>query len=544
MHPRKAEVSEPVRLGRGRPGQAVSALHATEPEVGALDAGELTQLRVLRRLGTTGTLLMAVGSLGAGVNPVLQNPAVGLRLLGLPARVPTTALALVLTGMILLVASWLLLGRFVRRDAPRRVTRRQLDRTLLLWALPLVLAPPMFSKDVYSYLAQSEIAARGLDPYELGPAPALGVDNVLTRSVPTIWRDTPAPYGPFFLTVGRGIAAVTGDNVLAGVYLHRVLALAGLALLVWSLPRLAARCGVAPVAALWLGAANPLVLFHLVSGVHNEALMLGLALAGTELALRGLDRPGPLRGPALGLLLAGSALVVVSAAVKLPTIIALGFLGMVLARRWGGGAVAVLRAAALLVGVVAVVLVVLSEASGLGYGWMQTLGTANAVRSWMSLSTLSGLLAGAGGALLGLGDHTSTVLTLTRGLGAVAATAISGRMLLAVRAGRLHPVGGLGVSMAAIVLLFPVVHPWYLLWAAVPLAAWASSPAYRRTAVTVSAVVSLVLMPNGAGYPPFVIVQAAVVAAAVALLVLLLLRHRLPALPRPAPRPGAPTLGR
>ena len=162
------------------------------------------------------------------------------------------------------------------------LTRSQLDRTLLLWILPLCVAPPMFSKDVYSYLAQSEITARGLDPYQVGPAGALGVDNVLTRTVPNIWRDTPAPYGPLFLWIGRGITWLTGENIVSGIFLHRILALAGIALIVWALPRLARRCGVAAVSALWLGAANPLLLFHLVAGIHNEAMMIGLMLAGTN----------------------------------------------------------------------------------------------------------------------------------------------------------------------------------------------------------------------------------------------------------------------
>ena len=38
--------------------------------------------------------------------------------------------------------------------------------------------------------------------------------------------------------------------------------------------------GVILTKALWLGVANPLVLFHLVSGAHNEALMIGLMLVG------------------------------------------------------------------------------------------------------------------------------------------------------------------------------------------------------------------------------------------------------------------------
>ncbi len=78
-----------------------------------------------------------------------------------------------------------------------------------MWAVPLALAPPLFSRDVYSYLAQSATLARGLDPYVLGPAEALGVDDPLTRSIPTIWRDTPAPYGPLFLMIGRVITALS-----------------------------------------------------------------------------------------------------------------------------------------------------------------------------------------------------------------------------------------------------------------------------------------------------------------------------------------------
>lgn len=518
-------------LGRGRPGATISVLHSTDPEEltapGPLSTVEQARLRSARRLGTTGTLLMAAGALGAGANPVRQNPLLGEPIIGLPSRMPSSALAVVLAGMGLLVLAWLLVGQFVRRDAARRLSPRQLYTTLVLWALPLSVAPPMFSKDVYSYLAQSEIAARGLDPYQLGPAQALGVGNVLTSTVPTIWRDTPAPYGPLFLWLGRGIAQISGDNLILGIFLHRLVEIAGVGLLVWALPRLARRCGVSSTWALWLGVLNPLVLFHLVSGVHNEALMLGLMVAGVELALAGVTAAGSLTGRPLVLLLAGSALIAGSAAVKVPSLIALGFVGMALARRWGGGFSAVLRSAAVLVGVTAVVFVALSEGSGLGFGWTGTLSTADSVRSWLSLSTLAGLIAGKVGVALGLGNHTTAVLTLTRGLGALAATALGLRMLAAVHAGRIHPFGGLGITLAGVVVLFPVVHPWYLLWAAIPLAAWASAPAYRFAAVAVSAVVSLVVLPNGGNVAPFVVLQAWVAAVLALIVVVFVFRRAL-----------------
>nr|WP_308125468.1 polyprenol phosphomannose-dependent alpha 1,6 mannosyltransferase MptB [Rhodococcus corynebacterioides] len=494
----------------------VAYLHDNEPERPPLDAAEVRDLTRIRRFGAVGAGMMALGALGAGAQPVLQNPVQGVRVLGLFARALPAALTVTLIGTVLVVVAWLLLGRlaigsFGRGTSPRRLSRSQLDRTLALWILPLCVAPPMFSKDVYSYLAQSEITARGLDPYAIGPQAALGVDHVLTRTVPNIWRETPAPYGPFFLWIGRGITALTGDDIVSGIFLHRAVALVGVALIVWALPRLAARCGVSSVAALWLGAANPLLLFHLVAGIHNEALMLGLMLAALELCFRGIDALDDVtrRRTGRALLLAGAAVVALSATVKIPSLIALGFVGMALARRRGGRFRDVVRAAVVL-GVVALVVIVgVSLASGLGFGWLGTLGTANAVRSWMSLPTLLGLATGGAGVLLGIGDHTTAVLSLTRPIASAVAAVVIARMLVATLLGRLHPIGGLGVSIGALVLLFPVVQPWYLLWAVTPLAAWATRPAFRVPVIAFSAFVSLIVMPTGGEVQPFVIVQAA-----------------------------------
>ncbi|UTT50670.1 MULTISPECIES: polyprenol phosphomannose-dependent alpha 1,6 mannosyltransferase MptB [Rhodococcus] len=510
-------------------------LHGDEAEGRGLDATENTYLHRIRLLGATGAVLMAVGALGAGAQPVLQNPVQGVRALGLAARMPSAALTTTMIGTALVILAWLLLGRFaIGRSAPagpvRRLSRSQLDRTLLLWILPLVVAPPMFSKDVYSYLAQSEIAARGLDPYAIGPAGALGVDHVLTRTVPNIWRDTSAPYGPAFLWLGEKITYVTGENIVAGIFVHRLLALAGVALIVWALPRLARRCGVASVSALWLGAANPLLLFHLVAGIHNEALMLGLMLAGVELSLRAVhpadESVSRLR--LAGWLAAGTALIALSSMIKVPSLLALGFVGMALARKWGATFRAVILAAVILGVGTGVVIVAVSWGSGLGFGWTKTLGTATEVRSWMSIPTLLGMGTGLGGVLLGLGDHTTAVLSITRPIAALVAAFITVRMLLAVLTGRIHPVGALGVSLGAIVLLFPVVQPWYLLWAVIPLAAWATRPVFRIPTIAFSSVVGMILMPNGSEYQPFIIVQASIATIVVVGLIIVATRSRLP----------------
>ena len=464
---------------------------------------------------------MAVGGLGSGALPV-PNPLFGLRLLGLPARNATIAIAVTYTGLLLLVLAWLWIGKMLRFHgavAPAPVPS-QLTRTAVLWALPLAVAPPLFSRDVYSYLAQSATLARGLDPYVLGPAEALGVDDPLTRSIPTIWRDTPAPYGPLFLILGRGITAISGNDIVLGIFEYRVFALCGMALILWALPRLARRCGLDVGLAMWLGAANPIVLFHLVSGVHNEALMVGLMLAGMEIGLRSGER---LLDPQL---LGGCALIVCASAVKLPAILAAGFLGLDWARRRGGKPQHVAAITALMVGIAVVIYVPLSVGTGVGVGWAKTLDIPTLIMSWMSVTTDLGLIGGQVGVLGGLGNHTDAVLAVTRAIGLVGAACVCVWLLLATFRGRIDAITGMSAGLAAVVLLGPVVHPWYLLWAVIPLAATRGLPRYRRAVLATSAVLAVVVPPTGADFNFRAFQLPLALLAAVILLVLVLLVQR------------------
>ena len=526
---------------------SIASLHGDEQAVGSpLNAAELSALQRTRLFGATGTVLMGIGALGAGARPVVQDPTFGVRLLNLPSRIQTVSLTMTTTGAVMMALAWLMLGRFAL--GRRRMSRGDLDRTLLLWVLPLLIAPPMYSKDVYSYLAQSQISLQGLDPYKVGPASGLGLGHVFTLSVPSLWRETPAPYGPLFLWIGRGISALTGQNIVAAVLCHRLVVLIGVGLIVWATPRLARRCGVAEVSALWLGAANPLLIMHLVAGIHNEALMLGLMLTGAEFALRGIDSPqlwptswrriGPDWEP-MGMLLAGSILIILSSQVKLPSLLALGFVAAALAYRCGGTLRALLLAGTGMTALSLAVIAVVGWASGLGFGWIYTLGTANVVRSWMSPPTLLALGTGQVGILLGLGDHTTAVLSLTRGIGVLIIMVMVVWLLLAVFRGRLHPIGGLGVALGVTVLLFPVVQPWYLLWAIIPLAAWATRPGFRMAVIVVTLVVGIFgPTANGDRFALFQIVDATVASTIIVVMLIAVTYTHLPwrRLPSETPR--------
>ncbi|MET0457543.1 MAG: polyprenol phosphomannose-dependent alpha 1,6 mannosyltransferase MptB, partial [Mycobacterium sp.] len=477
-----------------------------------------------------------------------QDPTFGVRLLNLPSRIQTVSLTMTTTGAVMMTLAWLMLGRFTLGE--RRMTRSQLDHTLMLWVLPLLIAPPMYSRDVYSYLAQSQIASLGLDPYRVGPAPGLGLDHVFTLSVPSLWRETPAPYGPLFLWIGRGISELTGDDIVAAVLFHRLVVLVGVGLIVWATPRLARRCGVAEVSALWLGPCNPLLFMHLVAGIHNEALMLGLMLTGTEFALRAISRtrdnhpagpliPRPLHWPRgrrqwarwmpLAMLVAGTVLITMSSQVKLPSLLAIGFVAMALACKWGGSFKAFVVAGGWVCAIAVAVTVLIGWASGLGFGWLFTLGTANVVRSWMSPPTLIALGTGQVGNLLGLGDHTTAVLGLTRAIGVFIIAILVTYLLLSVLRGRLHPIGGLGVALGATVLLFPVVQPWYLLWAIIPLATWASRPGFRGTTIAMTLIVGIFgPTANGDRFALFQILDATLASTIIVAILIAITYRRLP----------------
>lgn len=521
---------------------AVPGPDAADP----LNETERRQLDVIRRFGTIGALLLVIGSLGAGAAPVL-NPVWRLPVVGLFSRMTTVSIAIAFTGMFMVVLAWIALGRLSLPGRERMVSIPQLARTLIMWTTPLVFTVPMFSKDVYSYLAQSEIARRGLDPYTIGPAEALGVADPLAMGVPTMWRDAPSPYGPFFLTIGQGISWLTGDHVVIAVIFHRLLALIGFAMIVWALPRLARRFGINPVSALWLGAANPLVLFHLVVGVHNESLALGLMMVGIELALRRMPRVvpgGPFPPWQRGELLwygIGATVITVGAAVKVPVAVALGVLGVMIARRLGGKWKHLFATAAALLVVFLGVMAIICFGSGLGFGWVFTLNTANTVKSWMAPMTALGFGAGGLGIALGLGNHIDAAITASRMVGTVLGPLLAGKLLLDSFRWRLRPMIALGAAIGAVLILGAVVQPWYLLYTVIPLAVAAGNIRFRTAAMAVSVVFAVALPPTGNTFDgrtyqlPYAYIASLIVVA----LAVVVVRKYIPRRPK---RPAAATI--
>lgn len=432
----------------------------------------MTDARLIevRAVGFVGTVVVAFAAAGAGARPV--NGRIDL-LAGLP-DVPPFEMALAYFGVTLLVGAWLRLGSVVRHHA---VAPRQMIVTLAWWAAPLALSAPLYSRDVYSYIAQGAMFASGIDAYEFGPA-ALGGD--FAAQVSPVWQHATAPYGPSFLVVAGLVMAAAGESVVLGVVGMRLVAVASLAAIAWTVPMIARHHGIDPARALWLGVLNPLVLAHVVAGIHNESLMVALLLGAVVLTQRG--RP-----------LIGAALVGVAFLVKAPAIVALAF---IVAAVWGPrplrlGPLALLSAK--VGGAAAAAVVTLTLVTGTGFGWVSALGNTAEIRNGLSMTTNLGTLMDGLLRLLGLALPVDLV-DVIRILGLLAAASLAAYLLLRHRE---RPFEGLAITLVAVVLLGPVMHAWYLLWGGVLLAATTRDARLTRGLVIVSAALAFYPMPAG-----------------------------------------------
>lgn len=506
-HQRSRLVEALPRLGY--PGSRSAQLHldGVDPAPARrLPIREANRFSLLRILGTVGALLIGIGGLGAGALPVVDNPYGFLPGGAVMARMLQASSAIVLIGVAMLVAAWALMAPFIgARNHRARLAPPIMLRTFIAWTLPLLFTAPLFTQDIYSYLAQGAVVAQGLDPYSAGPVELLGPEHHLARSVPFIWAESPSPYGPVALGIAATISWLSSNSIVAGVLLHRAVSLVFVLAAAWAIIALARRCGVAPATALWLGILNPLTILHLIGGIHNESIMLGLMLVGIELGLRGIDRiartPSGFPRDGWALFVASSTLISCAGMVKVTGFVALGFTGMALARVLGGWR-GIARSVVIQILILLASIVVVSAATGIELGWITGQGGAASIRSWLSMSTNVGVIFGFVGMLLGLGDHTETLLVVTRAVGVFVAGGFTIRMLWATFRGSIHPVGALGVSMLVVVILFPVVHPWYMLWAILPLAAWANRIFFRRAVVGYSVFFSFIVLPRGLSLPP------------------------------------------
>ena len=440
--------------------------------------------RFLRRPALLGFVALAAIALGASLTSSpfkLEMP--GTWFFGVPVVGSTGDQANLLLGLVAVYGGLVLLARvwyglwktLIMRPG---VPLRYLGLMLALWTVPMLIVAPLFSRDVFSYAAQGEMVSRHINPYNYGPY-TLG-SGPYPNPVDPLWQNTPAPYGPLFLMVDGFLATLSLHHELVTVVLLRLLALAGVGLIAWCIPKLARAYGRDAGPVFVLAVLNPLVLLTLVGGAHNDAIMAGLLVAGLTAA--------KYKHPVAGVVLCALA-----AAIKVPAALGILYVGW----EWLGPGLPVRQRIRPVVtaGLMAsAVMAFFSLVSGLGWGWVANLETPGAVRSWLAPATGVGLALSGLAHTVGIGVSLGGVLSLTRVVGLAAAAWLA--VYLLWHSDRVGGMRALGLSMLFFVLLGPVVQPWYLTWGIIILAPIAAGR-LRTVLVVFSAVVPFIGLTGG-----------------------------------------------
>lgn len=159
------------------------------------------------------------------------------------------------------------------------------------------LVPPMGSGDVLMYAAYGRVAALGDSPYVTAPADISRLSNdSVTTAVELPWQGTTSVYGPVATWLQEAASRLSGESMHTTVmWLQLANALAyiviGLMMIV-----LAGRDPSARARAALLVLANPVLVWAVVAGAHNDAQAVMFAVAGLVVARRSPFAAGLLVG--------------------------------------------------------------------------------------------------------------------------------------------------------------------------------------------------------------------------------------------------------
>jgi len=443
---------------------------ATTPHV-ARNVGPIQLWIALGVLGSAGMVLS-----GSGIGSIPQ-PVADHWWFTVPVGTGLGAHLAFYGSVVVLLAGWVGVGAHAYQG---RLTVRTAWVILVLWGLPFFLGAPLFSRDLYSYVAQGQLARHGLNPYVAAPS-ALGPGDLLS-SIASVWRNTASPYGPLFVSVSHLGASMGGTSLVSQILVFRAVELAGLVLLLWSLPVLARRLGNDPGLALWLAVLSPLALFSFVSSGHNDALMIGLLLAGITLGTGGQLRWGV-------------AICALAATIKLPAVAGIVFLvadacsRLDRVQRW--------RTVAESVAISVLVVVGITVGAGLGWTWLGPTALHVPTELRVLITPLVSIGTFVHGVLhaVGLPVTLSATVTVVQGIGAVAA--VSGILWLVFHTRDREAVRLCGLALILFVVLSPTLWPWYLMWGVAVLAATSAQRSRALAALT-----GLGMLLVGAGGTP------------------------------------------
>lgn len=355
-------------------------------------------------------------------------------------------------GCWLMFWAWIRLGLVLRRRTSEAEgyyrfppgSLRTVSLTTLVWCAPQLLCLPIFSRDIFAYIGQGRLVLAGQDPYQDGIST---LNNWFQLGADTTWAESETPYGVMFLWIEAAVVNLTGpSNPDLAVFMFRLVALAGVLLIMYYVPKLARHVGTDGARAQWITSANPLFIISFVASGHNDALMVGLALAGVWAVWQG-------RG-VLAVLL-----VVASVGVKPITLVLLPFIGL----WWAGRDATWLRRFAywgMTAGIAAVALILAGLINSYGFGWLAVMaGTGTGSVPWSPIGIVTNMVTAI---FSSWGIPTNWVLDTFKLVARIVSVLIV--LVLMFRGRHDQLLWRMIWAFTTLVVLSPIVQPWYLLW--------------------------------------------------------------------------------
>jgi hypothetical protein len=373
-----------------------------------------------------------------------------------------------LTGPLFYAGLWAaLLAYAIVLACSRAIGARLAIGSIVALHLLFLLAPPLLSQDVFSYISYARLdVVHDLGPYTHSPDDVPG-DAVYVFAGS---KDATSVYGPLFTIATLPLAKLSVPAAFWSLKAVAALASLGVVGLVWFC---AGRLRRDPVFAALAVGLNPLVLVHVVGGAHNDALLVLLVLGAVAFALL------PRGAAPAGTLATAATAVKVSGGLMLPFLLAGA------RRRAALLAAAAAAAAATLAVSLAVFGLDAFDALGL-------IGENQERTSRWSLPQRA-----ADGIALVTGGSADAIVDYTRfafGIAFVCVLAVLLRRSLRAGQGSVSWIADAGWATLALLLASAWLVPWYAIWI-VPLAALSASRALMAATIALCAYMLVIAVP-------------------------------------------------
>jgi hypothetical protein len=280
-----------------------------------------------------------------------------------------------------------------------------------------------------------------------------------------MWAETTTPYGAAYLLIEKFAAWISIDNPYMSMVFLRGVNIAAFVATIYGINRLARIHNISQNFAVWLAVLNPITILHLVNAVHNDSVMIAALVWGFVFAHEKR-------------LVVASLAVAFAIAIKPIALIALPFLAISKSPNFDLGQRIKdwFTTAAVSIGA----LTVLGYATKTGFGWINAISTPGTVLNLAApISLISEVL---NKSLSWFGhDLGSTIFPTIRITGLIFCGLYVAKK--ALDKGDESGTRRAALALACMILLSPVVFPWYFLW---PLALFAGSGLRTTRAMKIS----------------------------------------------------------